>query len=488
MNSALGFAVAFVAGWAVMALEILAGRLLAPVFGYSVYQWGALIGTVMAALAAGYALGGRVGDGPKARAWLLWHIGASCGYTFLLPWLAGTLVPPTRELGPILGAVVASLLLVGPQSFLLATVSPIVTRMTASGGIATSAGRVYAISTLGSIGGVFFTSFFSIPELGTRASGFVCALLLGLAAVALIVARRKAAGGAAAAVLAAVTAVCIGSNPRLGAGVLFEGESIHSWLRVADQDGRRFLYMNYEKGVQTHIVPGQLLTNTYRDYFLLGPYLNGGRKILVLGVAGGASVRQAIQVFPDSEVTGVDLDPLALEVGRKYFELEGLPRMRLVTADARWFLSRTTEIYDVIGVDLYVTGHIPFFAATREFFELVRARLSPEGIVIMNIYAPGRERDALVGPLLKTLQSVIPGLAVIDGVNVMVFGSRDPSFDTASVRKRLEAPIGPGPLAQVARVALMNLMPAPGGGDWPIFTDDRSDVEFRTFRNLNSAR
>src|SRR5215510_8814316 len=92
--------VAALAGGAIMMLEILGGRLLAPMFGHSIYQWGALIGMVMAALALGYALGGLVGDRPRALGWLLAALAAACVATLALPWLAPLVLPPLARLGP----------------------------------------------------------------------------------------------------------------------------------------------------------------------------------------------------------------------------------------------------------------------------------------------------------------------------------------------------------------------------------------------------
>ena len=124
VRPASSLAVAFTAGWVIMMLEILGGRVLAPYFGYSVYQWGALIGVVMAALALGYWLGGRVGDGPQAVPFLLAALVVSTVFVLLVPWFAPAFLPGMRAWGPAWGAVGASALLLGLPSVLLAAVSP----------------------------------------------------------------------------------------------------------------------------------------------------------------------------------------------------------------------------------------------------------------------------------------------------------------------------------------------------------------------------
>ena len=188
---ALLLGVAFTAGWVGMTLEILGGRLLAPYFGASVHQWGAVIGVVLAALSGGYYVGGRLGDGARATSWLLGALALAAALILLVPPLSPALLPWARAFGPARGAVVAAAVLLGPPSFLLGIALPIVVRLTVTDRIATSAGAVYAVSTLGSIGGTFFTAFYSIPVLGTSLSHSVAAGLTIAAVVALAIALRR---------------------------------------------------------------------------------------------------------------------------------------------------------------------------------------------------------------------------------------------------------------------------------------------------------
>src|SRR5262245_42892301 len=199
-------AAAFIGGWAIMALEMLAARKLAPYFGYSVYQWGALIGIVLCCLSAGYWIGGHLGDRPNAARALAWSLVGALVWTAATPALASEFVPVTRSLGPILGAVAASLLLVGPPTVLLAGVTPITAGLAARGGFARTAGTIYMISTFGSIGGTFFAAFYSIPELGSDVSYFISAALLALAGLAVVLATRRIAGLAVLVLAAALVA------------------------------------------------------------------------------------------------------------------------------------------------------------------------------------------------------------------------------------------------------------------------------------------
>ena len=475
----LPLAIAFLAGWAIMQIEILGGRVLAPFFGYSIYQWGALIGVVMAALAAGYALGGRMGDRPGARRFLLTALAISAAYIALIPLLADALLPIIRALGPAWGAVIASAALLGVPSLLLATTSPIVIKLTASERIAGSAGRVYAISTVGSIAGTFFTAFLVIPEIGTRLGHYLCAALVAFALAALFVEARKWRGVAATAV---AFAALYPWPPKLPAHVIYRAESVHNIIEVHDHPRVRALYLNYTTGVQTLEVKGEVLTGEYFDLFLLGPHLQGGRKVLMLGAAGGVSMKQIAKVFPDAEITGVDLDPAVLRVAREYFGLKHHPRIRLVAEDARWFLARTAERYDVIVIDLYVTGTIPFFTATTEFFALARERLSDNGVLVMNVLSR-RLGEGHIAPFVRTLEAVFPSVYAASFGNYLLIATRRPT-DYATLKTRLEAEPADPNLAHVVTRVRPTFRPARAGAGVRPFTDDRNDVEFRSFELL----
>ena len=470
-------AVAFITGWTIMMLEILGGRLLAPFFGYSVYQWGALIGVVMAALAFGYYLGGRVGDRPEAGRFLLAALLVSLVYILIVPRLSDGFMPGMRAFGPAWGSVIASVALLGVPSVLLATTSPIVIRLTASALIADSAGKVYAVSTIGSIGGTFFTAFYAIPELGTRMGHYVAAALLALAAIGLALVERQTR---AALVAVVVFALGFPFGGGLAPGDLYRAESIHNIIRVADIGPLRYLFLNYADGAQTVMNRESLLTDRYYDQFLLGPQINDAKNVLFLGVAGGTAIKQLVTVYPDVHVTGVDLDPAVLDVARRYFGLADEKRVTLVADDARWFLADSRDRYDMIAIDLYVTGHIPFFTTTEEFFREVYQHLTPDGILMMNVLAV-QQPEELLGPLVRTVRLSFPSTFLTGYGNYILIASRAP-MSVATLKERLEK-AGPGPeLKQVARRALGSLSPASAGREWPVFTDDKNDVEFRTFR------
>jgi spermidine synthase len=386
-------------------------------------------------------------------------------------------MPAMRAFGPAWGSVAASAVLLGVPSVLLATTSPIVIRLTASSLIADSAGRVYAVSTVGSIGGTFFTAFYAIPELGTRMSHYVAAALLAAAAIGLALVERRTRAAVAAGLVFVIGFPFGSAN---APGDVYRAESIHNIIRVADIGRLRYLFLNYADGAQTVMNRDGLLTDRYYDQFLLGPQINGAKSVLFLGVAGGTAIKQLATVYPDLHVTGVDLDPAVLDVARRYFGLGDEPRVNLVADDARWFLANSADRYDMIAIDLYVTGHIPFFTTTAEFFQQVYDHLSDNGVLMMNVLAVAQPEE-LLGPLVRTVRLSFPSTFLTGYGNFILIASRTPmSLDT--LKQRLENAGPSAEVRQVARRALNGLSAASAGPEWPVFTDDRNDVEFRTFK------
>ena len=484
LSRVLLFAVAFISGWSIMLLEILGGRVLAPFFGYSVYQWGALIGVVMAALALGYLIGGRIGDGPNSRRFLLIALLISAVFTVTVPRFADDFMPIMRAAGPSWGAVLGTFVLLGVPSVLLATTSPIVIRLTASERIANSAGVVYAVSTIGSIGGTFFAAFYVIPELGTRIGHYVAAVFLAVAIVAMVIESGRGLPSIAGA--AAILALGFPFAGEKQPGEIYRSESLHNIIIVTDSPDRRSLYLNYSLGAQTVMSKRGLLTGGYYDFYLLAPHINDGKKVLFLGVAGGTALKQLVTTYPDVSVTGVELDPKVIDVARTYFGLDKAPRTKLIAEDARWFLTSTRETYDIIAIDLYVTGHIPFFTTTKEFFALAHERLSENGIIVMNVLSLTGSGE-LVGPLVKTVRTVFPSTFLVSQGNFMLIATkRATSLETM---RDIFARQGINDDVQaVLDRSRPTLRAASARPDWPVFTDDKNDVEFRTFRSFFGQR
>jgi len=483
---ALG-ALVFGAGIGALATEITASRLLAPYFGSSTVVWANLIGIVLAALALGYWLGGRVAD-RRPRTTLLGAIVLISAISVAaIPFVAEPFLDLTVEglddasAGAVIGSFIAVLLLFAPPVVLLGMVSPFAIRLAVTG-IETAgavAGRLYALSTAGSLFGTFLPALILIPAIGTQRTFLVIAALLAASACFLLGVRYLVV----AAVLAALVVVPPGAV-KAEQGLLHEETSYHQYIQVVERsDGRRVLHLN--EGVAVHSVwqpGGNVLTGGVWDAFLALPPLLGRplERVAILGNAAGTTARALGVYYPEAEIDGVELDPAVSRVGRRFFGLEDNPRLTVHDADARPFLRRTERRYDLIVVDAYRQPYVPFYLATREFFRLVRERLTPGGIVALNVAAvPGDRR--LVNGIGRTVTAELSQVLEWPALrfNTIVLGLTQP-LPAQELERRLAN--GPAALASLRELLARDVrVLEPSGRPW---TDDRAPVEWITDRMI----
>jgi spermidine synthase len=479
----LWLATAAVAGALVMALEMASVRLLAPYFGYSIYVWGTTIGVVMAAMVAGYAVGGRLADGERRESHLHFALLASAAWQLLALWTMRSVLPPLAETGEMLGVTLAVLLLFAPALAALAAAGPILVRLCADvGAIGRAAGLVSALSTAGSIAGILATTFWLLPELGTRATlQVLCGVSFSVGAAGLLARspRRRAvllAPAAAASLLLALAPGVAWSE-----GSVWIAESSYNVVRVVQRGGQRVLQLNHPASVHSVREAGAW-TGLYYDAFALGPLLVPGRRALVLGMGAGGNIRSMRLTAPEIEVDAVEIDPRVVDAARLFFGIEpDQQRLRLHVMDARRFLARNRGVYDLVQLDVYQGGpYIPFHIATEEFFRLARARMSDDALLMMNVFDAGSQAE-LLGSLAATLRQVFPCVMAgqTDSANHMLFAfTRRPPADRLENR--------PGVLRSNAAVRDMKLREVAPRGPVVVFTDDNAPIEEMTRRMLGA--
>jgi spermidine synthase len=475
----------FCAGAGALATEIAAARLLAPYYGSSTVVWANVIGLVLAFLSLGYWLGGRVADGhPSFR--VLGRIVLGAGVLIaLVPFAAGPFLDVSVEgldrvsAGAAIGSFFAVLLLFAPPVTLLGMVAPFSVRL----GIddvrdaGSVAGRLYALSTIGSLLGTFLSALVLIPAIGTRRTLIVSAVVVAIPG-AVLLGRRWVVVAAALGALLALPPGEVRAQP----GLIFEQESRYQFIHVTERNGVRRLYLN--EGIAVHSIwrRDSVLTGGEWDAPLaVAPLLGRSlRRVAILGNAGGTTARAMGVFYPQARIDGVELDPAVSEVGRRYFGLEDNPRLRVITADARPFLRRTDERYDLIVVDAYRPPYVPFYLATREFFRLARSRLLPGGAVVINLATvPGDHRfaDAVSGTLASEFPLVLSWQAL--RFNQFVIGL-DREAPRAVLVERLSR--GPARLRPLTTLLARRMrVVEPGSDPW---TDDRAPVEWHTDRMI----
>jgi len=474
-------AVAFFVGAASLGAEIAAARLLAPYFGASTIIWANTIATVLVALSVGYAVGGRLADRHADLPGLCAIVLCAAVLLAIVPFVSDPFLSEavkalgTLSIGGFLGSLAAVLVLVAVPVVLLGMVAPYANRL-AVGRVAdtgTVTGRLYAISTAGSLFGTFLAALLLIPLIGTHRTFLVFAVMLAVVAAFGSGSWRFLAVAAGIAGLLAIPPAAIGADVA-GARVVYSTETQYQYARVLQfPSGERWLELNEGVAVHSLYRPGSYLTGGYWDNFLVLPFAAAPtppRRIAILGDAAGTVARAYGHYFPNTRVDAVEIDGELTSIGRRYFGLSG-PRLHLYTADARPWLEANHARYDAIFLDAYRQPYIPFYLVTREFFALIRDHLNPGGVVIVNVgHIPGS--DALEKVVSATLHAVFGVVArdVAGDANSLVIASARPlSFAHLAV---------PAPLRPLAQQVAAQVGPALRGG--AVYTDDKAPVEWLT--------
>jgi spermidine synthase len=441
---------------------------------------------ILVYLSLGYWLGGKLADRRPEPRLLGWIVVAAALFIAVTPFVARPILDVALEgldavnVGAVVGSFFAALALFAVPVTLLGVVSPFAIRLALAdvGEAGTVAGRLYALSTVGSILGTFLSAIVTIPLLGTQRTMLGSAALLVLAAGLLLGTRWQVLTVGFASLLFVPAGTIKASE-----GLLHESESAYQYVQVVErEDGSRALRLN--EGVAVHSVwhRGSVLTGGVWDTFLLVPPLvdRPVERMLVIGNAGGTVARAYGELYPSVRIDGVEIDPEVSEAGRRYLGLGDSANLRVIDADGRPYLQLTDERYDLIVVDAYHQPYIPFYLATEEFFELARERLRPGGVVALNVAAvPGDERlsEAIGSTLLAAFPQVWRWKPLRFNELVLAF---DRPVSRAEIETRVgDAPPEVGPLLPLFRRDLEAVR-----ATVEPLTDDRAPVEWLTDRMI----
>ena len=474
----------FVVGAGSLGAEIAAARMLAPYFGASTIIWANTIATVLVALSVGYWYGGKLADRNPSMRGLFRIVLLASILLAIVPFVADPFLTVAVDAldsisaGAFVGSLIAVLVLVATPVFVLGLVAPYAIRMAMhvveeAGQVS---GRLYAISTLGSLAGVFASALLLIPLVGTRRTFLAFALALALVAVLGLRQRRLAL---APAVLIALMLLPVGTVKATedGARVIHEADTEYQYARVVENlSGDRFLELNEGQAVHSLRRKGSYLTGDIWDEYVILPFAARDRppsRIAILGNAAGTTARAYGHFFPGTKIDGVEIDGELSEIGREYFDMRA-PGLRTYTDDARPFLRRTDERYDAIFVDAYRQPYIPFYLATKEFFELVRDRLRPGGVVVVNAGHPEGSTD-LEEVLGATMAEVFPTVRrdPAEPTNTLLLGTEGSASGERLAHAARDLPEELRPLAMEAAP---RIEPRLRGGR--VYTDDHAPVEW----------
>lgn len=394
------FLTAFTTGAVVMALEILGSRLLAPVFGNSLFVWGALIGVILAAMSSGYAFGGWISDRRPGGQVLAGLLLVSGSWTFLIAWIGQAVLFKVAGAvdDPRWGPCLAAAILLGPPAFGLSGVLPAMLRLAVSDleHLGRHTGRMIALSTLGSLAGTWGTAFFFLSWIGSHA------LVAWLGAIQAALGFWWLVKGAEVKpLLVIVCAVLVGAA---GTGAWFpvqmlkapvhQEDSPYQQVRIRDDDLFRYLVLDrtfhavmWKAEPDTLFLPySQLMVSS----LALVP---NPKRALILGHGGGSFAKWLARHWPELEVDVVEFDPVVVRMAEEYFSYHAPSQHHVHVRDARAFLSHTDATYDLIWGDAFARHLVPFHLTTEEFFSELRRHLAPAGVIVVNLASSGTGGD-----------------------------------------------------------------------------------------------
>ncbi|EDZ67346.1 hypothetical protein NOC27_673 [Nitrosococcus oceani AFC27] len=413
--------IVFLTGAAVMIIEILGTRMIAPFYGASLYVWSSLISVTMIALALGYFIGGRWADRAE-RTGLSLIIALAALLTLLIPWLTRPVLLATDPLGLRAGALVSALVLFSPSLTFLGMVGPFAVKLSTANlaGVGASAGSIYGISTLGSVVGTLLLGFYLFPIVGSREIFIVLGLVLFLLAIAVAFYERKRLRFTSALLpIAFLAAIGIGLLPQIAGAnrtdsnkesfqVQFERESLYGWVRVIDQPARdlRLLTADASTIGAASITHGQNRL-AYQNIVPLIPALAPPMKRALLIGQGAGHMAMALEDRYGIVMDTLEIDPAVAEAAIRYFGFS--PTGKAIIGDARYEIRRLKGPYDLIIHDCFTGGAEPVHLLTIETLTRLRSLLSEQGILALNFVSFSENgKNTALASIAKTLAHAFP--------------------------------------------------------------------------------
>jgi spermidine synthase len=493
----------FFSGGAVMIVEFSGTRLLSPGFGNSLYTWTGLIGVVLVALSLGDYIGGWIIDKFQSSSPLPILFSAGGALTAAIP-LLSEMLPEPQTMGVVFGPVFASMALFFFPGVVLAAITPVSIRLLSRAygdqRIGAAAGTVGMAAALGSFVGTFASSYVLIPHFGVREIFVILGGLLIAIGVALAFSFRTKTGGGLWMLWLGGAGVCwLSSQPeQLASGVIHQEDTFYHRITVLDvphgpnRTGRYLKLDSTFEGAQD-VATGALLFE-YQRYWRLAEVFCPDLKAAVFLGAGAFGMPEHLAArYPSAHVDVAEIDPAVIEVGRKFFRLDSFPAVAAHAEDGRRFLQRSPRTYDFIFGDAYNgVQYVPAHLVTREFFTLVRERLTPEGVFVMNLIGSvDGPNSEFFWRVYHSVQAALPNVTVL-GVTtpdltaqqnlIIVAGSVDVEAKIAAWRVAHAGQRSPIAALLDTRLTLPHEPKVRG-----LFTDNRNPVEYIVARQTVAA-
>jgi spermidine synthase len=490
--------VVFTSGALVMIYEVIGSRILAPYIGTSTYVWTSLIGVILASLSLGYWLGGKMADRkPDLRvlSGVMFAAAALLSATVLLHALVLSLIS-VANLGLELKSIIAALILFAPASVLFGFVTPYAVRlkMLRIEDAGKTVGRLYALSTVGSILGTFSAGFFLLPFVGSVRTLYLLTAILF--ALSLLLAPFKLSAINVFVILLLPLAILLNE---IFAYSLSKNYELHDFdteysriqifnstdnltgkpIRVFQTDPRSTQSAMFSDS-------DEMVSRYASFYHLLRHFKADFQNTLIIGGAGYSFPKEYLRVYPTKKIDVVEIDAQATEIARRLFRLPDNTDMQIFHEDGRVFLNKiAAKKYDVILIDAFGSLYsIPFQLTTREAVKQIDKGLADDGVVIMNLISAIKGEGSLfLQAEYKTYTEIFPHVSVFkvnaeksDDVsqNLILLASKSAkiSFETSD--------------AEISTL-FKNLYDKPLNVSVPVLTDELAPVEYYNSHALKTA-
>jgi spermidine synthase len=403
----------FICGALVMVFEIIGSRIVSPFIGTSTYVWTSLIGIILGALSLGYWIGGRIADrrpDEKVLGGVILAAGALVAVTVIIKEVFLSSVAGAG-VGLELKALIASMVLFAPASVCLGIVTPFAVRlkMTSLDDTGKTVGRLYALSTIGSIVGTFTAGFFLIPFVGSVRTLYI--ISAALIALSFLVGLRSITIrniGAVLLLVLGIAATEVISYLLWARSGVYDIDTEYSRVQVfRSQDpktGKAITAMAtdpYFVQSAAFLDSDELVLEYSHFYHLVRHFRLGFERTLIIGGAGYSFPKQFLKTYPNARLDVAEIDPGMTQIARRFFRLQDDTRLTTFHEDARMYIDRAeASQYDAILMDAFGSlFSVPYHLTTVEAVGQMSRILKDNGVVIFNL------GSAITGPSSGFLQA-----------------------------------------------------------------------------------
>lgn len=420
----------FITGASVLVIEILGTRVISPFYGATIFVWTSLITITLSALALGYFFGGKFADKhPQSK--IFYAIVFFAGLLFLLPMKIDQWVLPfTDQFGLKFGPLFATFIMFFIPLLLFGMITPFAIRLTTDfvERAGSSAGRIFALSTVGSIVGGFLSGFYLIDKLSLSDSfKYMAIILLIVSLVGYYTNTIKKKVKISLTILGALILILLfwqippyiyKDNYTLQ--ILEHEQSFYADLKnikigsfnclVINGSTQSCTYRDREEPSSLYLQEMNRIVHRRFERFKVDPENKGNNfKVLFLGLGPG----DLVKVLPSEvKLDIIEIDSKVVKMAKEQFQLNLLSTQRIIVDDARHFILNESAEYDIIISDIYSGNSHPVHLLSREAFELFKLRVKPDGLVLMNISGTLLQEDKFTTSIIKTALSVFPSLAI----------------------------------------------------------------------------